>query len=62
LCGFLPCNSVINLKSGKKKLVEVKPLWKLSQASTQLKINAGKKYAMKNGMGWQVWTEKELGI
>lgn len=53
---------LINLKSGKKKLVEVKPLWKLSQASTQLKINAGKKYAMKNGMGWQVWTEKELGI
>jgi len=49
-------------KDGQTLLVEVKPQWKLSDAITQLKIEAGKQYATEKGWTFEVWTETELGI
>lgn len=49
-------------KEGQTVLVEVKPQWKLSDLTTQLKIEAGKQYAAQKGWVFEVWTEKELGI
>lgn len=49
-------------KEGQTILVEVKPQWKLSDPTTQLKIEAGERYAAQKGWVFEVWTEKELGI
>lgn len=49
-------------KDGQTLLVEVKPQWKLSDAITQLKIEAGKQYAAEKGWEFEVWTETKLGI
>jgi hypothetical protein len=43
-------------------LVEIKPEWKLSDPKNILKFEAGKQYAAREGWGFEVWTEKELGI
>lgn len=43
-------------------LVEVKPQWKLSDPTTQLKLEAGRQYAAQKGWMFEVWTETELGI
>lgn len=49
-------------KNEKTLLVEIKPLWKLSDPATQIKIEAGKQYAARKGWSFEVWTEKELGL
>lgn len=47
---------------GRTVIVEVKPQWKMSDAKTIQKIDAGRKYAAQKGWAFEVWTEKELGI
>lgn len=53
---------LVNKIRGKTVLIEVKPKWKLNDAKTKLKIEAGKGYAKQRGWGFEVWTEKELGL
>ena len=46
---------------GSKQLIEVKMKWAVEgDELTKLKIEAGKKYALENGIKFSVWTEKEL--
>ena len=43
-------------------LVEIKPEWQIDNPKNILKFEAGKQYAAQKGWGFEVWTEKELGI
>ena len=46
---------------GSKELIEVKSQWMLEKdGRTKLKLEAGRKYALENGLRFSVWTEKEL--
>ena len=45
---------------GSKELIEIKPLYKLSDDKVRSKIEAGKKYEEQSGILFSIWTEKEL--
>jgi len=45
---------------GSRQLIEIKMKYKLKDERTRLKIEAGKRYASDNGMGFQVWMEDKL--
>jgi len=47
-------------KDGSKKLVEVKPVWRLNKPTVLAKIEAAKNIAIKLGMTYETWTEIEL--
>jgi len=51
---------LVTYKSGKKKLIEIKPARRICQFTEQIEDN--KKYAFSNGYDFQIWSEKELGF
>lgn len=53
---------LVNKAKGKTTLIEVKPEWKLKDALTILKLDAGKNYAKQKGWRFEVWTEKKLKL
>ncbi len=53
---------LVEKRTGKTVLIEVKPRWKMGDRNTRLKLEAGERYAKNNGWTFEVWTEKELKI
>lgn len=53
---------LVSKMNGNSILVEVKPEWRLQEEKTIVKLDAGRNYANQKGWGFEVWTEKELGI
>lgn len=51
---------LVTFKNGDKKLIEVKPLSRIGQFQEQIEDN--RKYAIKNGWLFEVWTETDLGF
>ncbi len=52
----------VEYTDGQKQMIEVKANWALKDPRTITKLEAGKRFAEQNGMKWDVWTEKDLGI
>ena len=53
---------LVEYKSGKKQIINVKPEKRLNERDNILKHQAADKYAEENNMVHSIWTEKELGI
>lgn len=49
---------LVHYDDGTKELIEVKPEWKLG--SDDIKIKAGRRYAIQHNMEFSVWTERNL--
>jgi len=53
---------LIEWVDGSMTLVEVKPMWQLSDENVKRKLHAGAGYAKQRNWRFEVWTEIELGI
>jgi hypothetical protein len=53
---------LVRMKDGSHKIIEVKPERRLAETEIQLQIEDNKKFAAKQGWGFEIWTEKELGF
>ena len=53
---------LVEYKSGKKQLINVKPSPRIKEKSNIIKSNAAEKYCKDNNMTYSVWTEKELNL
>lgn len=47
---------------GRKKVIEVKPKKRINEEANALQLDDSEQYAEENGWGFEIWTEKELGI
>lgn len=53
---------LIEYKSGKKQLIDIKPSCRLNEKINILRHKACEKYCKENNIIYSIWTEKELGI
>jgi len=52
----------VEFKNGIKKVIEVKPESMINYGENPCKIQSAKRYCNENGLEFEVWVEKQLGI